>query len=115
MLVCASSLRLNAIVTSVPSKQSNQSGGTYFYLLLKITINERLNYYLILEANQYIYNLIRNDTSLAYLYTIDVLIIEEVGLVNSKLHSTIKLVLQHVMENNMKVGRKLVISNGDPY
>ena len=59
--------------------------------------------------------MLRNNASLACICSIDILIIKEVGLVNSELHSTIKLVLQYVIENNVKVRRKLVISNGDPY
>jgi len=115
LLVYASSLGLNATVTSVHSEQSNQSRGTHFHLLLKMTVNKRLNYYLMLEANQFICDLSRNNVSLAYLYTIDVLIIKEVGLLNSESHSTIELVLQHVIENDVKADIKLVINNKDPY
>jgi len=35
LLVYASSLGLNTIVTFVPSEQSNQSRGTHFHLLLQ--------------------------------------------------------------------------------
>ena len=115
LFLYASSLGLNAVVTSVPSEQSNQSGGTHFHLLFKMSVNEKMNYHPLLEANQCIYRLTRNDASLAYLYDIDVLIIEEVGLVNSELYSTIELVLQHVMDNDLKAGGKLVISSGDPH
>ena len=57
-----------------------------------MTTNKRLNYHPILEANQCIYNLTRNNTSLACLHNIDMLITEEVGLANFELYSTIELV-----------------------
>ena len=115
LFICGSCLGLNAAVTSMPSEQSNQSGGTHFHLLLKMIINDKMDYHPTQEANQCICTLTRNEASLACLYDIDILVIEEIGLVNSEFYSTIELVLQHVMDNDLKASGKLTISNGDPH
>ena len=77
--------------------------------------NEKLNHHSIIEANQCAHDLLRNNASLACLHSSNILIIKKVGLVYSKWHSAIEFVLQDVMENDMKLGRKLIISNKDPY
>ena len=68
-----------------------------------------------LVANQSIYALTRNKSSLACLHDIHVLIIEEIGLLNSEMYSTNELVLQHLMDNDFKACGKLVTSNGDSH
>ena len=93
LFIHAMSLGLNAAITSVPSEKSNHSGGTHFHLLFKMSVNEKVTYHPMQEANKCICGLNRNEASLGYLFDIDVLIIEEIGLVNSELHSTIELVL----------------------
>ena len=86
------------------------------HLLLKITMNEKkMTCHPILKVNQCICDLTRNEDSLAYLHDVDVLIIEEIGVLHSEMCLTIELVLQHVMDNDLKAGGKLVISNGDPH
>ena len=67
-----------------------------------------------LEANQCICGS-RNEASLACLHDIDVMIIEEIGLLNWEMCLTIELVLQYVIDNDFKDSGKLVISNGDPH
>ena len=86
------------------------------HLLLKITMNEKkMTCHPILKVNQCICDLTRNEDSLAYLHDVDVLIIEEIGVLHSEMCSTIELVLQHVMDNDSKAGERLVISNRNPH
>ena len=108
-------LRINVVVTSVLSEQSNQSGGIHLHLLLKLAMHNKSTYHLVQEANQCIWKLERNEAAQAYLNSIDILIIEELELINSELYSTVELVLQHTMNNDLKAGNKLIISNGDPH
>ena len=43
------------------------------------------------------------------------LIVEEIGLLNSEMNSSLEIVCQEAMENDCKTGEKLKISNGDPF
>jgi len=49
------------------------------------------------------------------LHSIDILIIEELGLINSELYLLVELVLQYTMSNDLKAGNRLVISNSNPH
>ena len=82
LFICTFSLGLHAAILVVPFEQSNQSGRTQLHILLKMNVNEKMTCHPMLEANQCTHTLIRNETSLVYLHDIDVLIIEEIGLLN---------------------------------
>ena len=82
LLIYSSSLGLNAAITLMPSEKSNQSGGAHLHLLFKMNVNEKITFHPILEANQCICDLTRNEASLDHLHGIDVLIIDEIRLLN---------------------------------
>jgi len=85
------------------------------HLLLKLAVYNKSTYHPVQEANQCIWKLERNEAAQAYLSSIDILIIEELGLINSELCIIVELVLQNVMSNDLKAGEKLIISNGESY
>ena len=103
------------VFTSVLSEQSNKSGGTHLHLIFKLGVHTKSTCHTLKEANQCIHQLTTNDIALAYLYSIGVLMIEDTSLLNSELYSTLEIVLQHVMKNDLKVGGMLIISNGNPF
>ena len=113
LFIYALCLGLNIIVTSIPSDQSSILEGTHLHLLFKLAIHTKSIYHPLQEANLCIHKLTRNNAALAYLHSIDVLMIEEIGLLNSELYSTIEIVLQHIIKNDLKAGGMLIISNGN--
>ena len=111
----ATCLGLNCTITSVPTDQSNISGGTHLHLLYKLSANNKTSYHPLQEANEAIHNLNKNDAALAYLFSLDIIIIEEIGLLNSELYSTLEIISQYIMDNNNRSGGKLILCNGDPF
>ena len=87
----------------------------HLHLLCKLQVNNKASYHPLQEANEATCNLNKNDAALAYLFSLDIIIIEEIGLLNSELYSTLEIISQHIMDNNNRSGGKLILCNGDPF
>lgn len=106
---------LNVAVTSLPSEQSRLSGGQHLHILFHINTHNSKYSHPMMEASDCIRKLSKNEVSCALLAQTDVIVFEEIGLVSSELYSIPDTAMKFLMKNDLKMGGKLVIANGDHF
>ena len=68
-----------------------------------------------IDATNCIRNLIKNEVSCVLLNQIDIFIFQEIGLISSENYSIMDNAMKYLMSNDLSMGGKLIIADGDPY
>ena len=113
--IFAVSQGLNVLSTSLAAEQSRMSGGVHMHVLFHIRANKTRYSHPLHAASDCIRNLSKNELSCILLKQADIIFFEELGVVSAELYSVPDTAMKHLMNNDMKMGGKLVISNGDPF
>ena len=102
---------LDVIVTSLSGEKSSKVGGIHLHKLVPFPVdNQRPS----TSAPKAISKLFRNPIQLAFLKSLRVIMIEEIGLISAELFNALDLVLRHVHSSSLPMGGVFVFGNGDP-
>ena len=102
---------LNCYVTSLAARRSAGFSCDHIHRLFCIDTNEKSDP--AAAANKSVRRLSFEPKKRALLMLLDVLVIEEIGLVNAELLTTMDLILRTLRSSNMSFGGIFLIANGD--
>ena len=115
LVLFAISKGCNVTITSLQEEQVMLSGGQHLYLLFNI-FSKSSNYsHLLLDTNNCIRNLWKNEISCIVLSQLNIIVFEELSLISLQLYSIPDITMRYLMINDLKMGGKLVIGNKDPF
>ena len=111
-LCYALSRGLNCMITTLAGEKAAQLGGIHLHRLIPLMPTTNLP--VIKQVESTIQNLYRDPTRLVLLKKLDVLVIEEIGMLNSEQWSVLDQTLRFINNSNAPMGGILVFENGDP-
>ena len=83
--------------------------------MLYLNVNQSKYSHPLVDADNCIKSLSKNEVASLLLHHLDVLTIDELGLTSAQMCSIIDLALKHVNKTDSSMGSLLVVANGDPY
>jgi hypothetical protein len=105
---------LNAQLVAMTSERARKLGGEHIHLLFGMPVLDNRRYTISSLSESTLFNLARSPIRLAALQRIDVLFIEEIGLVSAETFAVMDLVLRYIRDNPVPMGGILMIASGDP-
>ena len=105
---------LNAQIIALTSERARRLGGEHIHLLFRLPVLDYRNHTITSMAETTIIALARSPIRLAALQRIDVLLVEEIGLISAETFAVIDTVLRHIRDSPVPMGGVLVIACGDP-
>ena len=111
-LCYAMSKGLNCMVTTLSGEKAAQFGGIHLHRLIPIPINNFLT--VVKQVESTVQKLYLNPMRLLLLKQLDVLVVEELGMLSSQQWAILDQTLKIVNGNNIPMGGILVLGNGDP-
>ena len=106
---------LMVMTSALAAEQALLSGGTHIHSLFNIQVDQKMYCHPTIDATNCIRNLIKNEISCVLLNQIDIFIFQEIGLISSENHSIMDNAMKYLMSNDLSMGGKLIIADGDPY
>ena len=103
---------LNCVITTLSAEKAASLGGTHIHRLMPIPVNDRGSTRRIAERT--ICKLHKQPIQLAFLKQIDVVLVEDIGMISSELWSVMDYVFRYINHSALPMGGVLVIGNGDP-
>ena len=103
---------LSCMVTTLAGEKAAQFGGLHLHRLIPLPINTKLP--VMKQVESTVQRLYCEPMRLILLKSLDVLIIEEIGMLNSEQWCVLDHVLRFINNCNLPMGGVLVIGNGDP-
>jgi predicted GIY-YIG superfamily endonuclease len=113
-LTYALSRGLNAELIAFTSERARRLGGEHIHLLFGLPVLDTQRHTISGMAEATLFRLVRSPVRLAALQRIDVLCIEEIGLVSAEIFAVMDLVLRHIRDSPVPMGGVLIIASGDP-
>ncbi|XP_014681905.1 PREDICTED: ATP-dependent DNA helicase PIF1-like, partial [Priapulus caudatus] len=105
---------LNAQLVAITSERARRLGGEHIHLLFNIPILDAKRHTISTMAETTLFRLLHSPIRLAALQRIDVLVIEEIGLVSAEIFAVMDLVLRYIRDSPVPMGGVLVLACGDP-
>ena len=103
---------LEVIVTTLSGENSAKVGGIHLHKLIPFPVDNAQTSNSI--AERAIAKLYRSPVQLAYLKSVRVIMIEELGLISAELFTALDLVLQYIHSSFLPMGGVFTFGNGDP-
>ena len=103
---------LFCMVTTLAGEKAMQHGGLHLHRLLPIPVNSNLP--VVKQVETTVQKLYTDPVRLVVLKRIDVIVVEEMGMLNSEQWSVLDQTLRFVNDSNIPFGGILVLGNGDP-
>jgi predicted GIY-YIG superfamily endonuclease len=113
-LTYALSRGLNGQLIAMTSERARRLGGEHIHLLFGLPVLDNKKHTISSMAETTLFHLGRSPIRLAALQRIDVLCIEEIGLVSAETFAVMDLVLRHIRDSQVPMGGILIIASGDP-
>jgi hypothetical protein len=105
---------LNAQLVAMTSERARRLGGEHIHLLFGMPVIEEKRHTISSMAESTIFRLQRTPVRMAALQRIDVLLIEEIGLVSAEMFAVMDVVLRYIRDNQVPMGGVLILASGDP-
>ena len=105
---------LSVMTTAIAAEQALLSGGMHIHSLFHVQVGQKMHCHPMIEATNCTRNLIKHEISCILLSQIDVFMFQELGLVSSEIYSIIDNAMKHLIDNDLSMGGKLVLADGDP-
>ena len=103
---------LNCLVTTLAGEKAAQHGGLHLHRLIPMPVSSTLP--VIKQVESTVQKLYLDPLRLVLLKSLDVLLVEELGMLNSEQWSVLDQTFRFVNNNNLPMGGVLVLGNGDP-
>ena len=103
---------LCCMITTLAGEKAAQFGGMHLHRLIPIPVKTSLP--VMKQVESTVQRLYHDPLRLTFLKRLDVLVIEEVGMLNSEQWSVLDHTLRFVNNSNVPMGGILVLGNGDP-
>ena len=103
---------LNCMVTTLAGEKASQFGGMHLHRLIPLPVKTSLP--VMKQVESTVQKLYFDPMRLAFLKNLDVLFIEEIGMLNSEQWCVLDHTLRFINNSNQPMGGVLVIGNGDP-
>ena len=103
---------LCCMITTLAGEKAAQFGGMHLHRLIPIPVKTSLP--VMKQVESTVQRLYHDPLRLTFLKRLDVLVIEEVGMLNSEQWSVLDHTLRFVNNSNVPMGGILVFGNGDP-
>lgn len=105
---------LKTTVTALTAERATVLGGEHVHLLFGYPFSSSSLEAVEVTAQKCLLQLQRNDVKQAYLKRLDVLIVEEIGLIPSHVCHVLDLVLRKIRDTSLPYGGVLLLCSGDP-
>ena len=105
---------LNAQLVALTSERARRLGGEHIHLLFSMPVLDDKRYSISTMAETTLFQLVRSPVRMAALQRIDVLMIEEIGLVSAEMFAVMDIVLRYIRDNQVPMGGVLIVASGDP-
>ena len=96
------------------SERARRLGGEHIHLLFGLPVTREHACTISVLAEQTLFRLKSTPIRLAALQRLDVLFIEEIGLISAETFAVLDVVLRHIRDNPVPMGGVLLIASGDP-
>ena len=100
------------MTTTLAGEKAAQFGGMHLHRLIPIPVKTSLP--VMKQVESTVQRLYHDPLRLTFLKRLDVLVIEEVGMLNSEQWSVLDHTIRFVNNSNVPMGGILVLGNGDP-
>jgi hypothetical protein len=107
----ATSLGLNVLKTSLIARNAESFGGIHLHAMLKLVANNKGDNYK--TSDKALERQFRNPLTVNLLQSIDVLIIDEAGLIEAEIMSTLDIMLRYIRKSRDVMGGVQVIGSMD--
>ena len=111
-LCYAMSKGLNCMITTLAAEKSASMGGLHFHRLIPAPVSSSQP--VMKQVESTVQKLYQDPLRLVLLKKLDVLVVEELGMLNSEQWAILDQTLRFVNDNNTPMGGVLVFGNGDP-
>ncbi|XP_047741131.1 uncharacterized protein LOC125179393 [Hyalella azteca] len=105
---------LRTITTALTAERAQVLGGEHLHMLFCLPVSKSSLQSVAIIAEKCLGNLVRSPRKLAHLKRIDVLVIEEIGLIPGYLFNILDVVLRRIKSTNVPFGGVLILASGDP-
>jgi hypothetical protein len=105
---------LNTIITAITAERAQVLGGEHLHMLFCLPVSQSKLQSVTAVVENCLGNLVRNPIKLAYLKRLDVIIIEEIGLLAGYLFNVLDAVMRRIRDCSYPFGGVLVLASGDP-
>ena len=105
---------LKTQLVAMTSERARRLGGEHIHLLFGLPVTRGHACTISVLAEQTLFRLKRTPIRLAALQRLDVLFIEEIGLISAETFAVLDVVLRHIRDNPVPMGGVLLIASGDP-
>jgi hypothetical protein len=105
--------QLHVMVTALTAQRARELGGIHLHTLFKLPVGYARTETPVFEAEKALLRLVNDPIATAYLRSLDVLFIDEVGMISMEMLATLNIILRKIRGNEVPFGGVLLIATGD--
>lgn len=104
---------LNVMITALTAQRARELGGIHIHVLFSLRPSGAISVTSLTMAENALMALVRNPTRTAILRKLDVLMIDELGMISMEQLGAINLILQEIRGNTAPFGGLLIFATGE--